>query len=190
MERISVAAARAPQTIGQQVQVQGWIRTRRDSKGGFSFLEVNDGSCMANLQIVAEAALPNYESEVKKLSAGCSVSVEGEVKESAGNFFDGLLDAWRSARVGLIHETEHRVELLWFETEGRRQRLHDLWRGPVVPTFDLAQIRIGHPRHLGEIPQRDVRQLTLRANEFAEGDEHRIFIGCCHDVVNTAELGE
>ncbi len=46
----------------------GWIRTRRDSKGGFSFLELNDGSCLANLQIVADANLANYESDVKRLS--------------------------------------------------------------------------------------------------------------------------
>jgi asparaginyl-tRNA synthetase len=84
MERMSVAAARSREAIGNQVRLQGWIRTRRDSKGGFSFLEINDGSCQGNLQIVAEAKLPNYESEVKRLSAGCSVTVEGEVKESGG----------------------------------------------------------------------------------------------------------
>lgn len=84
MERMSVAAARSREAIGKQVRLQGWIRTRRDSKGGFSFLEINDGSCQGNLQIVAEAKLPNYESEVKRLSAGCSVTVEGEVKESGG----------------------------------------------------------------------------------------------------------
>ena len=66
----------------QQVRLQGWIRTRRDSKGGFSFLELNDGSSIGNIQIIADAALANYESEIKHLSAGCSVTVEGEVKAS------------------------------------------------------------------------------------------------------------
>jgi len=84
MEKISVKAARQATAIGHNVLVQGWIRTRRDSKGGFSFLEVNDGSCLANLQIVAEGSLPNYESEVKHLVAGCSVAIEGEVKASGG----------------------------------------------------------------------------------------------------------
>ena len=51
-----------------EVCVQGWIRTRRDSKAGFSFLELNDGSCFGNIQVIAEAALPNYESEIKRLS--------------------------------------------------------------------------------------------------------------------------
>src|SRR5207244_7618899 len=51
---------------------------------GFSFLELNDGSCQGNIQIVADAKLPNYEAEIKKLIAGCSISVEGEVKASKG----------------------------------------------------------------------------------------------------------
>jgi asparaginyl-tRNA synthetase len=82
MEKISVAEARKPESVGKQVTLQGWIRTRRDSKGGFSFLELNDGSAQGNLQIVAPAALPNYEAEVKHLTAGCSVTVTGEVKAS------------------------------------------------------------------------------------------------------------
>ena len=79
---ISVAAARESAAIGREVRLQGWIRTRRDSKGGFSFLELNDGSCQANIQVVADGKLPNYESEIKRLAAGCSVTVEGQVRES------------------------------------------------------------------------------------------------------------
>ena len=67
---VTVLEARQKERIGQSVCIQGWIRTRRDSKGGFSFLEVNDGSCMANIQVIADADLPNYEQEVQKLSAG------------------------------------------------------------------------------------------------------------------------
>src|SRR3990172_2592667 len=84
MQKLSVIDARKPAAVGQQVTLQGWIRTRRDSKGGFSFLELNDGSCLANIQIVADAKLPNYESEVLQLSPGCSVTVRGEVKASGG----------------------------------------------------------------------------------------------------------
>jgi asparaginyl-tRNA synthetase len=58
------------------------VRTRRDSKGGFSFIEVNDGSCFGNLQIVAPGELSNYADEVQKLTAGCSVVVTGELQES------------------------------------------------------------------------------------------------------------
>src|SRR4051812_4846561 len=84
MDRTTVAQARREESIGKQVLLQGWIRTRRDSKGGFSFLEVNDGSCFGNVQIVADGNLPNYESEIKKLTVGCSVSIEGEVRQSQG----------------------------------------------------------------------------------------------------------
>jgi asparaginyl-tRNA synthetase len=60
------------------------VRTRRDSKAGFSFLELNDGSCLANIQVIADADLANYEAEVKRLSPGCSVTVVGQVKPSQG----------------------------------------------------------------------------------------------------------
>ena len=82
MEKISVSDARRVEAVGKQVLLQGWVRTRRDSKGGFSFIELNDGSCQGNVQIVAPGELPNYESEVKKLHTGASVAVEGEVKAS------------------------------------------------------------------------------------------------------------
>jgi asparaginyl-tRNA synthetase len=84
MEILSVKEARDAATIGRQVMLRGWIRTRRDSKGGFSFLELNDGSCLANVQVIADSTLSNYESEVLKLTGGCSVTVRGEVKASGG----------------------------------------------------------------------------------------------------------
>jgi len=68
--------------FGARVVVQGWVRTRRDSKGGFSFLEVNDGSCMRNVQVIADSSLPNFESDVQRLITGCSVRIEGELRES------------------------------------------------------------------------------------------------------------
>jgi asparaginyl-tRNA synthetase len=82
MEKMTVAQARQVGAVGRQVLLQGWVRTRRDSKGGFSFLEINDGSCFGNVQVVADGKLANYESEVKKLSAGASVGVVGEVRAS------------------------------------------------------------------------------------------------------------
>src|SRR5467141_3222726 len=82
MDRTTVADARKEDAIGKQVHLQGWVRTRRDSKGGFSFIELNDGSCMGNVQILADQKLPNYESDIKKLGTGASISVVGEVKKS------------------------------------------------------------------------------------------------------------
>jgi asparaginyl-tRNA synthetase len=82
MDKITVAQARQVEAVGRQVQLQGWVRTRRDSKGGFSFLELNDGSSLGNVQVVVPNTLPNYETEVKKLPAGASVTVAGEVRAS------------------------------------------------------------------------------------------------------------
>jgi len=62
----------------------GWVRTRRDSKGGFSFLELNDGSCFGNLQVIVDRNLPNYDSDVLRLHPGASVSVQGRLVASAG----------------------------------------------------------------------------------------------------------
>ncbi len=67
--------------VGREVVVAGWVRTRRDSSG-FSFIEVNDGSCLANIQVIADKGLANYEKEIKKLTTGCSLVVRGELKES------------------------------------------------------------------------------------------------------------
>ena len=69
------------EAAGQGIRVQGWVRTRRDT-GTFSFLEVNDGSCLANLQVIADQTLSNYDQEVRKLGAGCSVSIKGRLQHS------------------------------------------------------------------------------------------------------------
>ncbi|MEN0111610.1 MAG: asparagine--tRNA ligase [Planctomycetota bacterium] len=84
MQHLSVKEARLESAIGAAATVRGWVRTRRDSKAGFSFVEVNDGTCLGNLQVLAPTGLPNYESEVRRLTTGCSVTVTGEVVASAG----------------------------------------------------------------------------------------------------------
>jgi asparaginyl-tRNA synthetase len=72
------------ENIGKRVRLCGWVRTRRDSKGGFSFLAINDGSTFDNVQVLAENKLENYESDVLKLGIGSSVEIIGEVVESPG----------------------------------------------------------------------------------------------------------
>lgn len=78
----ALLAGRIP--VGTAVRVQGWIRTRRDSKAGLSFLHVHDGSCFDPVQVVAPSGLPNYTSDVQRLTTGCSVDVTGTVVASAG----------------------------------------------------------------------------------------------------------
>ena len=68
----------------KRVTVKGWVRTRRDSRNGFSFIELNDGSCMKNLQIVVDEGIPSYADTIKSVTTGASLSIEGTVKESPG----------------------------------------------------------------------------------------------------------
>ena len=70
--------------VGSRVSVRGWVRTRRDSKAGLSFVHVHDGSCFDPIQVVAPAQLPNYETEIKKLTSGCAVMATGVLVQSQG----------------------------------------------------------------------------------------------------------
>ena len=82
-ERIVDVLAGRP-AVGAQATIRGWIRTRRDSKAGLSFLHVHDGSCFDALQVVAPAALANYHDEILHLTAGCAVTVVGHDRRLAG----------------------------------------------------------------------------------------------------------
>ena len=77
-----VALARKAESIGKKFTIKGWVRTRRDSKGGFSFLEINDGSSFGNLQVIANNTLQNYQTDILKIGTGCSVVIEGVIKGS------------------------------------------------------------------------------------------------------------
>ncbi len=77
-------AAPAALSLGQTVTVRGWVRTRRDSKAGLSFIHVHDGSCFDPLQVVAPSTLDNYETEVLHLTTGCAVSATGKLVQSQG----------------------------------------------------------------------------------------------------------
>lgn len=85
--------------VGDEVSIEGWVRTRRDSKD-FSFLEVNDGSCLANLQIVADGSLPAFEENVLNATTGSSVHVDGQIVESPGKGQRVELKAQRVTLVG------------------------------------------------------------------------------------------
>jgi asparaginyl-tRNA synthetase len=76
----SILSGQAPSD--QPVTVKGWVRTRRDSKAGLSFVHVSDGSMFNPVQVVAPNTLPNYESEVQKLTAGCAVEATGTIVPS------------------------------------------------------------------------------------------------------------
>jgi asparaginyl-tRNA synthetase len=78
------AALAASANIGAVISVRGWVRSRRDSKAGISFVAINDGSCFASIQLVVPDTLENYASEVLKLSSGCAVIATGTLVASEG----------------------------------------------------------------------------------------------------------
>src|SRR5262249_38216694 len=81
----------------EQLTLKGWVRTRRDSKG-FSFLELNDGSCLANLQVVVDAGTPGYD-QIAHFTTGASAIIEGKLVPSPAA---GQKWALRSTRIELI----------------------------------------------------------------------------------------
>ncbi len=72
-----------PKWIGEDVVVKGWVRTVRDQKK-FTFIEVNDGSTLSNLQVIADQTLPHYEEVISRITTGSSVAISGKVIESPG----------------------------------------------------------------------------------------------------------
>ncbi|PHS19737.1 MAG: asparagine--tRNA ligase [Kangiella sp.] len=71
-------------SAGEIVTVKGWVRTKKDSKAGFSFINLHDGSCFDAIQIIAPNDLSNYQSEILNVTTGASLSVTGKLVESQG----------------------------------------------------------------------------------------------------------
>jgi asparaginyl-tRNA synthetase len=107
MKRTLIRQVLACPAIGSEVTVAGWIRTRRDSKGGFSFLELNDGSAFDNLQVVADQSLPNYSSEVVRLHPGAAVAATGQLVASQGAGQAVELKAAQVRVLGFCEPTEY-----------------------------------------------------------------------------------
>ncbi len=106
MAVVSVKQAVAGEGAGGEVTIRGWVRTRRDSKAGLSFVNVGDGSCFAPIQVVAGTHLPNYDSDVKHMGAGTAVSVTGTLVPSQGQGQGFEIQASRIDLVGAVEDPE------------------------------------------------------------------------------------
>ncbi|MCP4577724.1 MAG: asparagine--tRNA ligase [Deltaproteobacteria bacterium] len=82
LKRTRIGEILSQEKLGTRFIVMGWVRTKRDSKGGFSFIEVNDGSCLSGLQIIADEKLSNYKDEILMLQTGCAIKAVGLLAES------------------------------------------------------------------------------------------------------------
>ena len=92
--------------VGDTVKVRGWIRTRRDSKAGFSFLAVHDGSCFNPVQVVAPNTLSNYQSDILNLTTGSSVECVGTIVESQGKGQAFEIQATEVIACGFVDEPD------------------------------------------------------------------------------------
>ena len=103
-----IAAVLAGQAlVGSRITIEGWIRTRRDSKAGLSFLAVHDGSCFDPLQVVAPAELANYQTDVLRITTGCAVRVTGELVASQGKGQTVELRGESIEVVGWVDDPDH-----------------------------------------------------------------------------------
>src|SRR5437762_4377568 len=100
-----ILAGRAPQET--QITVRGWVRTRRDSKAGISFIHVTDGSSLHPVQVVAPSALPNYGDEVLKLTSGCAVVATGNIVPSPAKGQPFEMQASAIRVVGWVEDPDH-----------------------------------------------------------------------------------
>ncbi len=104
---VAIAAALSGAVpAGTRVAVRGWVRTRRDSKAGLSFIHVHDGSAFNPIQVVAARELANYESEIARLTTGCSVIASGVLTESQGKGQAVELQADLVEVVGWVEDPE------------------------------------------------------------------------------------
>ena len=103
--RIKDALAGIP-AIGSEITVRGWVRTRRDSKAGFSFINIHDGSCFDAIQVVAPSDLENYEGEVKRLTSGCAAICTGTLVESGGRGQQYEIQGTRVEVVGWVEDPD------------------------------------------------------------------------------------
>jgi len=103
--RIKEALAGKP-ALGSEITIKGWVRTRRDSKAGFSFINVHDGSCFDAIQVVAPGELDNYADEVQKLTSGCAVECTGTLVESGGRGQQYEIQALAVNVIGWVEDPE------------------------------------------------------------------------------------
>ena len=92
--------------VDKSVAVRGWLRSKRDSKAGISFLAVHDGSSFDAIQAVVPSSLENYESDVLKLGTGCAVEVSGQLVESQGKGQSVEIQADNVRVVGWVDDAE------------------------------------------------------------------------------------
>ncbi len=106
MNKLDIVELLATKPDGQVITVQGWARSRRDSKAGLSFIGLYDGTCFDALQVIVDASISNYEQDVLRVSAGFAIEVTGTLVESQGKGQSVELQATALTIVGDVDDPE------------------------------------------------------------------------------------
>lgn len=134
--------------VNQTVVIKGWVRSRRDSKAGISFVTVSDGSCFATLQAVVPSAVPNYETEVLKLTKDCSVSITGRLVPSQGQGQSVELQASGVEVLGWIDDPEtYPISPKRHTMEHLREYAHLRVRTNVIGAVARVRHSVAHAIH-------------------------------------------
>jgi len=124
MKRELIGSVLRGDVTEREVTVAGWVRTRRDSKGGFSFIELNDGSCFSSLQVVADGSLENYTSEIQRLFPGSSITVTGRLVASQGSGQKVEVQAIQVKVLGFCEPTDYPLQKQRVSFERLREVAH------------------------------------------------------------------
>ena len=141
-----ILAGRAPKDA--PVTLKGWVRTRRDSKAGISFVHVSDGSCFHPVQVVAPNTLPNYADEVTRLTAGCAVEATGTIVPSPAKGQPFEMQAASLRVVGWIDDPDtYPIQPKPHTLEFLREVAHLRPRTNVVGALTRVRHTIAHSIH-------------------------------------------
>lgn len=137
-----------PLFLHKTITVKGWVRSRRDSKEGFSFITLSDGSCFDTLQVIADKNLPNYTSEVKLLSKDCSVSITGTLIPSQGGAQAVELQAQNIEVLGWIEDPKtYPISPKRHTVEHLREHAHLRVRTNLISSISRVRHQVAHAIH-------------------------------------------
>ena len=141
-----ILAGRAPADTA--IELKGWVRTRRDSKAGVSFVHISDGSCFQPVQAVVPSTLPNYAREVQRLTAGCSVVVTGAVVPSPARGQPFEIQASAVAVIGFVDDPDsYPIQPKPHTLEFLREVAHLRPRTNVIGAVTRVRDAIAHAIH-------------------------------------------
>ncbi|NLI31496.1 MAG: asparagine--tRNA ligase [Deltaproteobacteria bacterium] len=133
--------------LGKTVSVQGWVRTRRESKAGISFIELNDGSCLRNLQVIARTDHPDFAHILPQISNGCSLLIAGAITASPGKEQSVELQAERIKIYGLSDPATYPLQKKRHSFEFLRQISHLRSRTNTMGAVTRVRNRLSYAIH-------------------------------------------